>query len=112
MVLVCGSRTWKDRGKINAVLDGLDKNGLVILTGGCRGADRLAMRWALDSEIPFITVPAQWKLHGRGAGPRRNTAMLNYWNPEEVIGFGDTTGTLHMLSISKMAGLPVKQIVP
>jgi len=78
-VLVTGSRTWTDTGTIRDTLASVWGDGsAVLVSGGCpRGADRLAeacwTRWGGHVE----RHPADWDRHGRAAGYRRNTAMVN-----------------------------------
>ncbi|MCP9819842.1 DUF2493 domain-containing protein [Synechococcus sp. Cruz-9H2] len=48
----------------------------LLLHGGCRGADALADQAARRLDWPVQPMPAQWRLHGRSAGPLRNTSML------------------------------------
>lgn len=52
---------------------------LIVVHGDCpTGADVLADRWARRRE-PDVTVephPADWKIYGKAAGPRRNAHMV------------------------------------
>lgn len=33
---------------------------LEIISGNCRGADKLGERFAIEKQIPFIVIPANW----------------------------------------------------
>lgn len=56
-------------------------------------------------------MPANWKLHGKMAGPIRNQDMLDR-NPdiELVVAFGGDAGTSDMVSRSIAAGLSVIRV--
>ena len=50
-----------------------------VVTGGCRGADRLAEEYTRDNlGLPVKTFPPDWKTHGKAAGPIRNAEMAQY----------------------------------
>lgn len=53
------------------------ETNVTIISGGASGADTLARLYAEKYKIPFVVHPAQWTLHGRSAGPIRNTAIVN-----------------------------------
>ena len=74
-IIVCGSREWGDSHLICKTLEAAKPN--LVIHGDCRGADRIAGNWATNSDIASVlAIPAQWKTHGRSAGPRRNAEML------------------------------------
>ena len=58
--------------------------------------------------VPIMVIPADWKKHGRAAGPIRNRAMLDYAKKETpvVAAFwdGKSKGTGNMLKQAKAAG--------
>lgn len=133
-VLVCGSRTFNDRGIIDSVLSGVyqvatvgylvvDMEGFTLIEGGARGADSLAGQWATSpfhghnehpDHPPFehLAFPADWKKHGRAAGFIRNQRMLDEGKPDMVVAFVDkplaeSRGTADMVRRARAAGLPV-----
>jgi hypothetical protein len=73
-VLVCGGRYYSNHLNVFNVLDELKPT--CVVNGGAQGADYLARYWAQERNIECITVEANWELHGRAAGPLRNTQML------------------------------------
>lgn len=115
-VIVCGSRDWTDTKVILERLKQLPADTMV-MTGGCRGADRIAdelIRWSdhlwyLRTDVHF----AEWEEHGKSAGPIRNQKMLDR-GPDLVIAFHpdieSSKGTKHMVSIARAAGVPVEII--
>lgn len=47
----------------------------LIISGGARGADSLAERYAIEFKIPMDVRPANWSHYGKAAGPIRNEEM-------------------------------------
>lgn len=80
-----------------------------IIEGEARGADTLARKYAERHKIHVLPFPAQWDLHGKAAGPIRNTEMLRVGKPDLVIAFmaKDSRGTKNMVSQAEKAGIPV-----
>ncbi len=109
-VLVSGSRFYRDYQKILAVVKSLDID--LLIAGGCRGADTLAVRDARQCGIRFIEYPADWKRFGKSAGPIRNQAMLDLEKPDLVLVFHEdltkSKGTRDMILRASHAGIPFK----
>lgn len=102
-VLIAGSRTVTQRPRVFRVLDRLhdEYQFTEVISGGARGADRLAAQWARERGLPLIEVHADWERHGRSAGYRRNTEMLER-GPQLVVAFVDrpwreSKGTAHTI---------------
>lgn len=49
-----------------------------IVSGGARGADTLAEKFARENAIPFTCFRADWDKYGRAAGPMRNTLIAKH----------------------------------
>ena len=50
---------------------------VVILHGGCRGADAIAHAWSLEFLAPPpVIFKAEWEKHGKRAGSIRNQTMI------------------------------------
>lgn len=114
-LLVCGGRDYSDVWRLTAVLDWvwIDSFGIVeVIHGGARGADSLAGEWAKRKGIPVRVFPADWKQHGRRAGPIRNQQMLDEGRPTVVVAFPGGTGTADMVRRARAAGVLVKEIAP
>jgi hypothetical protein len=111
-IVVCGSRSWSDYGAIHARLAQLAA-GSVVISGGAPGADRLAERAARSLGLQLVVMPADWRRHGRAAGPIRNAAMLAA-GPELVLAFWDgvSRGTADMVQRSRAAGVSVEVHAP
>lgn len=76
-VMVCGGRDYSDKDRVDTVLNAVAVGAAAIVTGGARGADRLAEKWAQKRGIQTITMPANWIAWGKTGGPRRNSAIID-----------------------------------
>ena len=112
-LLVTGSRDWSDYSKVLGELKYFHNAFGVelVVHGDCRGADRLAGRAARELGLDVWAFPADWKRHGKAAGPIRNEEMLIFTKPQYVLAFHDaidkSKGTKDMVKRSRKAGLPV-----
>ena len=83
ILIVCGGRDFCDvifaKNCIEQAVTefGLMKNATVIMSGGARGADTIALEWAYENEWNAMRVPAKWKSLGAPAGMERNLEMLS-----------------------------------
>lgn len=89
-----------------------------VIEGGAAGIDMIAGSVATSECLPVHSFPADWKAHGRAAGPIRNTEMLRFL--QERIAEGHTgvvlafhphieqsKGTRNMVKQARDAGLTV-----
>lgn len=111
-VLVCGGRDFNDCGLVWATLDQLARTDSVdcLIEGDARGADRIAGHWAKRRHIDLRLFPANWRKHGKAAGPIRNQRMIDEGKPDFVIAFPGGKGTADMVARAKAAGIPVANI--
>lgn len=102
-VLVTGSRDWEDRETLRAVFDRVHGTypQFTLVSGACpTGADRMAEDWAYAHGVDVETHPANWRAHGRAAGPIRNREMVDT-APDLCVAFvransPGATGTVRM----------------
>jgi len=112
-VLVCGGRNFKDRAKLDHVLNDIyDDHGISeIVHGAAPGADTLAGLWAeaKAGKVEVTTFPADWVKYGNRAGPVRNTEMLKKSMPDLVVAFPmrESKGTWDMVKKARAAGVEV-----
>lgn len=78
-----------------------------LIQGGARGADRSAAECARGLGIKVVTVPADWRTHGKAAGPIRNQRMIDDFKPDLVLAFPGGRGTADMVSRARAAGIEV-----
>lgn len=111
-VIVTGGRDF-DNGQL--IYRELDRLGITSMaTGGCDGVDVIAEQWALGNRkmgIPpraeYRTYQADWKTHGKAAGPIRNQQMLDEFKPDAVVAFPGGRGTADMVRRAEKAGVKV-----
>jgi len=107
-VLVCGGRDFDDERAVFGALDVLVVPGRdTVIQGGAPGADRLARYWCQLNRCRYENYPADWKAHGRGAGPIRNQQMIDEGKPTKVICFPGGRGTADMERRAVAAGIPI-----
>lgn len=110
-ILVCGGRDYADQAMLFGVLDmeAEARPVATIIQGGADGADMLARMWCHSRFCRFENYPADWRTHGRAAGPIRNQQMLDEGRPTKVFAFPGGRGTADMVRRAKAAGVPVFQ---
>ena len=86
------------------------RRNVVIIHGAARGADSLANDYATERGLRVVSYPADWKTHGRRAGPIRNKKMLTESQPHVIIAFKGGNGTAHMMKIGREAGVTVYEV--
>lgn len=111
-VLVCGGRDFNDSGFVMTELDHLNSEHrfTMVIHGAAPGADSLADIWAQSRHIKQTPFPADWKAHGRAAGPLRNRQMLTEGRPDLVVAFPGGRGTAHMVKLAQEANVPVIEV--
>ena len=105
--IIAGSRTITD---MDILLDAIVQSKFHIsevVCGAAKGADELGYRWGNTKGIPVVIFPANWRDHGKSAGPIRNDHMAEYGDALIAIWDGESKGTKHMISSAKKSGLKV-----
>lgn len=92
-LIIAGGRDYHFSQEDHAFLDSLAGVSEVV-SGGASGADAEGEAWAKSHGIPVRVFKADWKVHGRGAGPRRNIEMAEY--ADAVVIFPGGRGTASM----------------
>lgn len=113
IVLVCGSREdTGQRGQVWAALDRLHAERRItrLVHGAATGVDAMASQWALANGVDNVSYHADWKTHGRAAGPIRNAKMLVEGRPDLVVVFPGDTGTKDMRDKAKAKGVRIATV--
>lgn len=114
-VLICGDRNWgknnDERELIKEYVNSLPQDS-VIIEGECRGADYLSRIYAEARELKVMKFPADWKKHGKAAGPIRNSLMLKELTKDDlVVAFHNdietSRGTKDTMTKAKKLGIKV-----
>jgi hypothetical protein len=111
-IVVAGSRGFNDYEKLKSVLDELientSKEGVEIISGTAKGADKLGEKYANETGLKVVRFPANWDLYGKRAGYLRNVDMAKYGTHCVCFWDGISKGTSHMINIAKQEGLELK----
>jgi len=114
-VLVCGGRNYDNYGALATLLSALQVTREpfdVLIHGNAQGADMLADTYARRHNIPVMEFNADWKRHGKSAGPRRNRRMIVEGKPDLVVAFPGRNGTTNMVAQARAAGIEVITYLP
>lgn len=115
-ILITGSRDWPRPDIVEEAIIDLHNwhpfswDDVVIVHGDCpTGADAQAQKFAEGVDLVTERHPADWKKHGKFAGPKRNKEMVDA-GADVVLAFpmGESRGTRGCMKIAEEAGLPVK----
>lgn len=112
-VLVCGGRDYQDRDALFRTLDDLhaERPITAIIEGGADGADYLAAQWSAFRGIPeHRRFYADWAIHGRAAGPKRNARMIDEGKPDICVAAPGGSGTADMVRRAYEAGIEVIRV--
>ena len=115
--LMVGSRSFSDYEFFVTKCDHLLRNwkNIIIVSGGARGADAWAKRYAVDRGYRYMEFPADWDTYGRRAGYIRNRAMHEYISTHVnrgVIAFwdGKSRGTSQSFSLAESYSNPLRVV--
>jgi len=78
----------------------------VLVSGGAKGADSLAERFAQENDLETIIHFPEWKKYGRRAGYVRNTFIVR--DCDKLVAFWDekSKGTKMTIDLAKEKGKP------
>lgn len=112
-VIVAGTRTFDDYellcDRLNYLLSARLPN-VAIVSGCAEGADTLGEKYAAEMGLEVRRFPADWKAHGRAAGPKRNVEMAR--SADACVAFWDgvSRGTKNMIETAQRYGLAVRVV--
>lgn len=107
-ILITGSRSWTDESVIQQALDKYAADGDTLVSGACRtGADAIAEKY-WTGRGPIERYPADWRKHGKFAGPKRNQEMVDA-GADICLAFPEqgSKGTKHCMKAAEAAGIKV-----
>jgi len=111
-IIIAGGRDFKDldylTDKVALTVSNLDQDDIQIISGAARGADRMGELFAIDHKYPIRQFRANWELHGKSAGYKRNVQMAEYADALIAFWDGQSKGTGHMIDIARSKGLKVR----
>lgn len=106
-VLICGGRNFDSFSLLDEAMRLLPFKPTLIIHGDAKGADSIGKMWGISEGIFTVAVPALWDAHGKGAGARRNQAMIDIMKPEYCVKLPGGNGTADMVKRCESANIPV-----
>ena len=115
--LIAGSRTFNDAELLEKTMDRLltNKQQVLIISGGARGADTLAENYAKKRGYKTLIMPAEWDKYGKSAGYKRNAKMhetLSCFEDRACVLFwdGKSKGTQHNIPLAEKHNTQIRII--
>lgn len=109
-VIIAGSRDIADYERVKFIIERLIEIDRVevteVVSGCCRGVDKLGERWAEEKGIPIKKFPYISAL-GKAGGPARNKQMADYADALFAIPATYSRGTQDMIEKARANGLRV-----
>jgi len=96
--IIAGGRTITDYEIVLSAIHQSQFDITEVVSGMAAGVDTLGIQYAKNHNIPVKEFPADWKKHGRAAGPIRNGQMAEYADALIAIWDGESTGTKNMIN--------------
>lgn len=102
---IIGSRTFNNYKYMKEILDSFSFSEIV--SGGAKGADSLARRYAEEKNIPITEILPEWDKYGKSAGFKRNKLIID--QSDAIVAFWDgvSRGTAHSISLARKNGKDV-----
>ncbi len=112
VLIIAGSRNVPVQDADRLVSQAMQHFGLhpgKIIEGGARGIDRSGFGYAVTNRIQHEEHPADWKRHGKAAGPIRNRKMAEVADALLLIWDGKSRGSANMLKEAEARDLTIYQ---
>jgi hypothetical protein len=114
IVIIAGGRDFTDRDllftKMDQLLISYAWKDITIVSGCARGADSLAIEYAMSRKTELVYCPADWDTHGKRAGYIRNSHMATLATHLVAFHDGKSRGTQMMIEIAREVGLATRVI--
>lgn len=83
----------------------------LVISGGAKGIDTLAWKWAVNNNIDIIVHRPDYNKHGKWAALRRNDVIID--EADRIIAFwnGKSTGTKYVIDRAKKLNKPCEIIL-
>ena len=98
-------------GSRNLTVDNLSKflpvNTTEIVSGGARGIDTCARRFAVENSIPLVEFLPKYEIYGKRAPLVRNTQIVEYADMVVAFWNGKSKGTMFTVNYAKKHGKTV-----
>jgi len=93
-VAIVGSRDYTNYDEfkwfVETTLQTWRLDDIQVVTGGAKGADSMAEKWAIENNLAIKIFKPDWLKYGKAAGPLRNQQIVE--NSTHVIAFPSKSG--------------------
>lgn len=112
-LIIAGSRHLEEPSVLPLLMEwrAMGSDVTEVVSGGCRGVDAAGELYASYVDLPVKQFPADWKTHGRAAGPIRNKQMAEYADALLLIWDGKSRGSQNMKYCMRQFNKPVYEII-
>ncbi len=112
-VVVAGCRHYTDYQEAKNYIDFCiskirKKYNLIVVSGGCKGADLIGEQYARENNLKIERYPAQWEIFGKKAGPKRNKQMAEIGDFIICFWDGKSRGTKSLIDYALEMNKPIK----
>lgn len=108
-IAVVGGRKFTNYNLLKSTLEKENYIG-VLISGGAKGADQLAERYALEKNLPMQVFRPDWDQYGKQAGFIRNKKIVEACDKLIAFWDGQSKGTSHSIYLARNAGKEVKVV--
>lgn len=105
--IIAGSRDIHDAGVVHKAITESGFKITQVVSGGAPGVDYVGEALAQQHGMDLKIFPADWKTHGKAAGPIRNKQMAKYADALIAVWDGQSRGTKNMIEEMQRLGKPV-----
>ncbi|KKN70938.1 hypothetical protein LCGC14_0425400 [marine sediment metagenome] len=107
---IVGSRTFPDYSLLNKwayiYLTAGHGPDVAIISGGAKGADTMAKRFAEERGYEYFEFLPDWESDGKAAGFIRNQEIVNACDMVLAFWDGKSKGTEHTIKLARLAKKP------
>ncbi len=102
---ITGSRNYADYAQLvkecDLFIEQFKLERVIVVSGGAKGADTLAERYARERQYAFELFKPDWFRYGNTAGMRRNNDMARVATHGVMFWNGYSKGTKHMITLMR-----------
>lgn len=106
-VIIAGGRDIENHSLVQMAIEAAGFYFSEVVSGGARGVDYVGAALAALHGVPVRIYEAEWRQHGKAAGPMRNRKMAEYADALIAVWDGKSRGTKNMIEEMERMEKPV-----
>ena len=113
---IIGSRSIGNRSVVYQIINNhvkgilkktkINFDNIVLITGGAKGIDSIAVEWAELNNLSYIVIKPDWKKYGKSAGFKRNVNIIKPASSVLAIVEDSSSGSMNSISLAKKLHKP------